>query len=159
VKEDDALTLKKHCHKAIEKITHDISNFQFNTAISQLMELINTIAKIGTNQETAETMTKLIAPFAPFIAESIWETLGYSHSIHQESWPTFSKALTIDDEITIVIQVNGKVRDKIISNRTTKKDALTELARSKENVKKHIENKEIVKTIVVPERLINFVVK
>ncbi len=159
VKEEDALDLKKHCHKAIEKITHDISNFQFNTAISQLMELINTIAKIGTNEETAETMTKLIAPFAPFIAESIWESLGYSHSIHQESWPTFSKTLTIDDEITIVIQVNGKVRDKMISNRTTKKDALTELALSKENVKKHIENKEIVKTIVVPERLINFVVK
>jgi len=159
VKEEDALALKKHCHKAIEKITHDISNFQFNTAISQLMELINTIAKIGTNQETAKTMTKLIAPFAPFIAESIWETFGYSHSIHQESWPTFSKTLTIDDEITIVIQVNGKVRDKMISNRATKKDALTELALSKENVKKHIENKEIVKTIVVPERLINFVVK
>ena len=68
----------------------------------------------------------------------------------------YSKALTVDDEITIVIQVNGKVRDKMISSRTTEKNALTELALSMENVKKHIENKEIVKTIVVPERLINF---
>lgn len=159
VKEENTLALKKHCHKAIEKITHDISNFQFNTAISQLMELINAIAKIGTNQETAETMTKLIAPFAPFIAESIWETFGYTHSIHQESWPTFSKQLTVDDEITIVIQVNGKIREKIISNRSTKKEALTKIALSMDNVKKHIKDKEIVKTVVVPERLINFVVK
>ena len=159
LKPENHLQLKKQCHKAIQKITQDIENFQFNTAISQLMELINTISKIGTNKSIAETMTKLISPFAPFIAESIWEALGHSTSIHLERWPTYDKSLTIDDEITIVIQVNGKVRDKLITNRNTSGDALTQLALKKDNVKKHMEQKKVIKTIIVPERLINFVVK
>ena len=124
VKEENILALKKHCHKAIQKITNDIANFQFNTAISQLMELNNAISKIGTNKETAEIMTKLIAPLAPFIAENIWESLGHTDSIHEQPWPNYSKALTVDDEITIVIQVNGKVRDKMISSRTTEKKCI-----------------------------------
>ena len=151
--------LKKQTHKVIKKITEDINNFQFNTAISQLMELLNTIGKIGTTLETAKIMTLLIAPFAPFIAENIWELLGHKQSVHLESWPTFDQTLTIDEEITMVIQVNGKVRDKISVARNSNKESLTELALTQENVKKHINGKEVVKTIVVPERLINFVVK
>ena len=156
-KNEDALN--KQTHKIIKKVTQDITNFQFNTAISQLMELINFISKVGTNKKTAETMTKLIAPFAPFIAESIWESFGYKSSIHIEPWPTFDNKLTIDNEITMVIQVNGKVRDKINIPRETEKEELTQLALSNNNVKRHIENKTVIKTIVVPERLINFVVK
>ncbi len=155
----DPKNLKKQTHKVIKKMTNDIKNFQFNTAISQLMSLMNTIGKIGTTKETAEIMTKLIAPFAPFIADAIWEDLGHTSSIHQESWPAYEDALTIDDEITIAIQVNGKIRDKITVSRDTSNEALTTSALAQENVKKHIDNKELVKTIVVPERLINFVVK
>ena len=159
IKPAHELELKKQCHKAIKKMTQDIQQFQFNTAISQLMELVNTISKYGTTKATAEIMAKLIAPFAPFIADDIWENLGHTTSIHIEKWPTFDPSLTIDDECTIVIQVNGKVRDKLITNRSTHKDKLTELALTKENIKKHINNKTVIKTIVVPDRLVNFVVK
>ncbi len=159
VTSDHLTQLNKHCHKVIKKITEDIQNFQFNTAISQLMELINTISKIGTNKETALTMTKLIAPFAPFIAENIWEELNQSNSIHEQNWPTFDSNLIIDDEVTLVIQVNGKVRDKVVTNRETDQETIKKIAMEQTNVIKHIENKTIVKTIFVPERLINFVVK
>ena len=151
--------LNKHLHKVIKKMTEDIENFQFNTAISQLMELLNTISKIGTNEETAIAMATLIAPFAPFIAESIWEHLNQSGSVHEQSWPTYDPSLVVDNEITMVIQVNGKVRDKINTPRNYNKDDITQQALSQNNVKKYTDNKEIIKTIIVPERLINFVVK
>ena len=151
--------LEKHCHKVIKKMTHDIEHFQFNTAISQLMELINTIAKIGTNLTTAKTMAILIAPFAPFIAESVWGALDQTGSVHAQYWPTYNPELVIDNTITFAIQINGKVRDTMEAARDTEKESLTKQALSLDNVKKHIENKDIIKTIVVPERLINFVVK
>ncbi len=159
VSQDNEPKLRKHCHKVIKKITSDINSFQFNTAISQLMELINTISKIGTNLETALIMAKLIAPFAPFTAEDIWNNLNQSGSIHEEEWPTYDSKLIIDDEITLIIQVNGKVRDKLITGRELSEENIKKLALEQQNVSKHLENKTIIKTIFIPERLINFVVK
>jgi leucyl-tRNA synthetase len=159
ITQPNELRLQKQCHKAIKKITNDIKNFQFNTAISQLMTLTNTISAIGTTKETSEIMAKLIAPFAPFIAERIWNDLGHSGSIHMEDWPTHDESLIIDDECTIAIQVNGKVRDTLHVTRETPKNDVISLALEKENIKKYTLEKEIIKTIVIPDRLINFVVK
>ena len=140
-------------------MTSDIKNFQFNTAISQLMELINLIQKVGTTKETAITMVKLIAPFAPFIAEDCWKLLNQENSVHSADWPEVKEELTVDNDITIGVQVNGKVREKLNTSRSSDEDQLKLIAFNQDNVKKHIENKEIIKTIVVKERLINFVVK
>ncbi len=159
IQSNEEATITKQLHKAIKKITSDIENFQFNTAISQLMELVNGIQKHGTTKTVAITMVKLIAPMAPFIAESCWEVLGETTSVHDASWPTYDKTLVVDQEITMVIQINGKVRDKLLTSRSISEDALKSLALNQESVKKHLEKKEIIKTIVVKERLINFVVK
>ncbi|MGC6367617.1 MAG: leucine--tRNA ligase [Candidatus Marinamargulisbacteria bacterium] len=159
LKAGEDANLTKALHKVIKKMTSDIEQFQFNTAISQLMELLNTIQKIGTTKEVAITMTKLIAPFAPFLAEDCWAKLTQEGSVHNTEWPIFDDALTIDDEIVMVVQVNGKVRDKLQIARTISEDELKSLALQQDSVKKHVSEKEIVKTIVVKERLINFVVK
>ncbi|MEK9727771.1 MAG: leucine--tRNA ligase, partial [Candidatus Margulisiibacteriota bacterium] len=159
IQNDQENAITKQLHKAIKKISIDIEQFQFNTAISQLMELINTISKTGTNKTIAKVMTKLIAPIAPFIADECWRILGESGSVHESEWPTFDEGLTIDDEVTIVVQVNGKVRDKLLTSRSILEDELKSLALEQDNIKKHLEQKEIIKTIVVKERLINFVVK
>ena len=159
LKAGEDANLTKALHKVIKKMTSDIEQFQFNTAISQLMELLNTIQKIGTTKEVAITMTKLIAPFAPFLAEDCWAKLAQNGSVHNSEWPVFDDALTIDDEIVMVVQVNGKVRDKLQIARTISEDELKSLALQQDSVKKHVSEKEIVKTIVVKERLINFVVK
>ena len=159
VSKENELELNRQLHKVIKKMTSDIKNFQFNTAVSQLMELINHIQKIGTTKETAITMVKLIAPFAPFIAEDCWRILDQESSVHNADWPGFDEELTVDNDVTIVVQVNGKVRDKLNTSRSIAEDQLKLLALDQDNVKKYIENKEIIKTIVVKERLINFVVK
>ena len=159
IQKNEETTITKQLHKAIKKITNDIENFQFNTAISQLMELVNIIQKHGTKKDIALTMVKLIAPMAPFIAENCWEILGETTSVHEAKWPTYDETLVIDQEITMVVQINGKVRDKLITSRSISEDALKSLALNQESVKRHLEKKEIIKTIVVKERLINFVVK
>ncbi|MBL6722907.1 MAG: leucine--tRNA ligase [Candidatus Margulisbacteria bacterium] len=156
---EDAQMVTRQCHKTIKKITNDIQQFQFNTAISQLMTLVNTVLKHGLTKDMAETMTKMIAPFAPFIAESIWEGFGHTQSVHNEPWPTFDDALTVDDECTVVIQINGKVRDKCLVKRGADDDSLIKMAQTQEKIQQLMDNKTIVKTIVVPDRLINFVVK
>jgi leucyl-tRNA synthetase len=156
---EDAQMVTRQCHKTIKKITNDIQQFQFNTAISQLMTLVNTVLKHGLTKDMAETMTKMIAPFTPFIAESIWEGFGHTQSVHNEPWPTFDDALTVDDECTVVIQINGKVRDKCLVKRGADDDSLIKMAQTQEKIQQLMDNKTIVKTIVVPDRLINFVVK
>ncbi|MGA0242402.1 MAG: leucine--tRNA ligase, partial [Candidatus Marinamargulisbacteria bacterium] len=159
LKENGADLLHKTLHKVIKKVTNDIKQFQFNTAISQLMTLVNTIQKTGTTLETARIMSQLIAPFAPFLADHCWTLLNGEGSVHSTSWPQYNDELTIDDDITMVIQVNGKVRDKLTIARSISEDALTLLALEQPNVQHHVSDKQIVKTIFVKHRLINFVVK
>jgi leucyl-tRNA synthetase len=159
LKENGADSLHKTLHKVIKKVTNDIKQFQFNTAISQLMTLVNTVQKTGTTLETARIMSQLIAPFAPFLADHCWTLLNGEGSVHSTSWPQYKDELTIDDDITMVIQVNGKVRDKLTIARSISEDALTLLALERPNVQHHVSDKQIVKTIFIKHRLINFVVK
>ena len=141
--------------KSIKKITEDIMNFRFNTAISQLMILLNELEKNGPNT----IFLKLLAPFAPHLTEEIWQNiLGNKKSIHLEKWPNYDEKFIIDDEFDLVVQINGKVKDKFKASVKMSKEEIEIMALSRPKVKNAIVGKTVIKSIFVPKRLINFVV-
>lgn len=151
--------VKKITHKTIKKVTDDIENLRFNTAISQMMILVN---KIIEQKKVAkvdfELLLRILSPFAPHIAEELWGKLGHKESIFKEEWPKHDPELIIDKIITLVVQVNGKVRDQIeVSLNTTEEEAKDIVLKSKK-IKKYIEGKEIKKIIFVPNKLVNIVI-
>ncbi len=146
-------------HKTIKKVTQDIENFKFNTAISALMIFLNEAEKekeIG--KKTFEKFLKLLSPFAPHIAEEIWKNLKNKKSIFLSSWPKYDPRLIKEEKIILVIQINGKVRDKIEVEANISKKKAEKLALSQKRIQKWLQGKEIKKVIFVPGRLINFVV-
>jgi leucyl-tRNA synthetase len=150
----------KVLHQTIKKVTEDIENFKFNTAISQLMICANELEKEEKiEKEIFETFLKLLAPFAPHIAEEIWERLGHKKSIFLSSWPKYEKKWLKEEKILLIVQVNGKVRDKIEVEKGISKEKAESLALQSEKVKKFLEGKKIEKVVFVEDKLINFVVK
>jgi leucyl-tRNA synthetase len=150
----------KVLHKAIKKITEDLQELKFNTAISQLMIVSNAFSDASDiAQETFEAFLKLLAPLAPHIAEELWEQLGHTTSIFTEPWPTFDPALIVDDMVTMGVQVNGKVRGTIEIAPDADEATAKNLAIIEPNVLKWIEGKEIAKIIYVPGKIFNIVVK
>lgn len=150
----------KMLHKTVKKVEEDIENMRFNTAISQLMVFTNHVSKAGkVVPETAKSFCKLLSPFAPHVAEEIWQSLGNNDSITYEAWPTFDPALAKDDLITMAIQINGKTRGTIDVPADIEKDAFLTQVKELENIKKHIEGKNIVKEIYVPGKICNIVAK
>lgn len=151
-------------HKAIKKITGDIPAFQFNTAISALMVCSNGMYEYCTQhneaipQELKDAFLVLLSPFAPHIAEELWNRLGHTESLSQQKWPEYDPALTIDDMITLVVQINGKMRDSITIPATMNESDIRTLALERPSVQKWIEGYEIKKMIYVAGRLINIVV-
>jgi leucyl-tRNA synthetase len=147
-------------HKTIKKVTDDIENLRFNTAISSMMILVNKLEK-EKNIPIAnyQLLITLLSPFAPHIAEEIWEQLGHEKSIFFEKWPKYDPKLVRDEEITLIIQVNGKVRDQLKLAAEASEEEAKKMALENEKVKKYIGNQEIQKTVFVPNRLINFVIK
>jgi len=149
-------------HKTIKKVGDDLNTFQFNTAVSQLMTWLNFLSakdKIAT--EEYKTFLKLLAPFAPFITEELWQSINPSaKSIHLEEWPAFQSKYLIEEEVSIVVQINGKLRDAIqIQNAKVKsQNDVEEAAKTSEKVAKHLEGQTIRKVIYVEGKLINFVV-
>ncbi len=164
---DDKLV--REVHISIKKITNDIKNeFQFNTVISRYRELTNAIYEYIRDENVINNdvlsfalikLLKLIAPVACFMAEEIYEQLGSGVSIHKEDWPKYDENLAQAGSITFVIQVNGKVRDTIEFTQEPDEAELKELALKSAKVQQFIEGKEIVKTIIVPKKLVNIVVK
>ena len=151
--------LEKLVHKTIKKINEDLEDFKFNTAVSALMILANRFEieeKISLSYYSLFLV--ILAPFAPHITEELWGQLGNKDSIHKQSWPKYDKKLIKDDMITLVVQVNGRVRDKIEVEADISEEKAKELAISSQNVKKWVQNKEIKKVIFVPRRLINIVI-
>jgi leucyl-tRNA synthetase len=145
--------------KSIKKISEDLDNMKFNTAVSQLMILVNEFEKQGNlSREIYETFLKLLAPFAPHIAEELWQKLGHKKSIHLEKWPQYNPRLIQEEKFQLVIQLNGKVRDKIEVDADISEAEAKKLALSQEKIKKWLEEKEIKKTIFIPGRLINIVI-
>jgi leucyl-tRNA synthetase len=152
--------VEKVLHKAIKKVTEDLEELKFNTAIAQLMIVMNAFAdEPSIAQETVETFLKLLAPLAPHIAEELWEQLGHTTSIFLESWPTFDSALIVDDMVTMGVQVNGKVRGTIEIAPDADETTAKNLAMIEPNVLKWIEGKEIAKIVYVPGKIFNIVVK
>ena len=146
-------------HKSIKKITEDTATLEFNTAISQMMIFINEIFKHDSLFKLLwSPFLKLLAPYAPHIAEELWERLGNDQSVANALWPEYDEALTVDAEIVIVVQINGKVRSQFKAERGLDKTELERLAHGADRIEAHLESKKIVKTIVVPDKLVNIVV-
>nr|WP_199326578.1 leucine--tRNA ligase [Nostoc sp. FACHB-888] len=156
--------LRRAIHTAIQAVTEDVEDeYQFNTAISELMKLSNALTDAdGKNSpiyaEGIRTLVVLLAPFAPHIADELWHLLGESNSVHTQTWPSFDPAALVADEITLVIQIMGKTRGSIQVPAQADKAALEKYARESEIAQRYIEGKEIKKVIVVPGKLVNFVV-
>ena len=157
--EGDKDTLFLH-HQTIKKLGEDIENLHFNTAVSQLMIYCNHLQKCNTvSKKLIEELVIILSPFVPHIAEEFWSLLGHSQTISYQSWPQYSEDLIQLDEVTIAVQVNGKLRANInVSKDSNESDVISE-AMSLENVKKFTSDGNIVKTIYVPNRLLNFVVQ
>ena len=147
-------------HQSIKKVGEDIERLKGNTAVAQLMTLINKFFDLGqVNKAELATFLILLNPFAPHIAEEIWEDVGFSGRITDQTWPEFEESKTIENEIEIAVQVNGKVRDKLVIARDLDKDEVMARAKELEGVQSYLEGKTIVKEIYVPQRLVNIVVK
>ena len=167
--------IQKKLHQTVKKVTDSIEDdFHFNTAIAAIMELLNDMTTYKQNvidkndisseskkvwHEVLEKVILLIAPFAPHVADELWSDLGNTTLTFEEEWPAFDEKLTVENNFNLVLQVNGKVRDMIPAQIGISKDDAEKLAFSSEKVQKFIKGKEVVKVIVVPNKLVNIVVK
>ena len=159
--EDKALiSARKTFAQTVKKVTDDTATLNFNTAISQMMIFINEVSKLN---EVPKIMwadfVKILSPYAPHLGEELWEKLGNNKTIAYESWPTVNADFAKDDEVQIVVMVNGKLRDKFMAAPNTNQEELKATAFTLEGVKKFTDGHEVVKTIVVPNKLVNIVVK
>jgi leucyl-tRNA synthetase len=153
-------SLVKLLHKTIRKVTNDTATLNFNTAISQMMIFINEI----TGEERLyrslwEPFVLMLSPFAPHLGEELWEKLGHGSSIAYQPWPKWDEALCVDEEVTVVVQVNGKLREKLQVAKDMGEEELKALALSKPKVQEFIGGKDIAKVIVVPGKLVSVVTK
>ena len=160
IRGDISKQLEVPINKCIKKVSNDIENMKFNTAIAELMKIVNLyydVDKITSSEY--EILLKLLYPFAPHICEELNEMVLNNTSLVYSSWPSFDENKTLDTTFEMVIQVNGKVRDKVCVNFDITDDNMKEIALNSENVLKYISGKDIVKIIVVPKKLVNIVVK
>ncbi len=156
--------LVRRTHKTIKGVTEDIERFRLNTAISKLMVLTNEIrsALDGGHgaSEAAAALTQMLAPLAPFAAEELWRVeLGHEASVHRSAWPAFDPALAADETVTLVVQVNGKVRDKLTVAADMDEAATLAAARASSGAQRALADRSIVKEIVRAPKLVNFVVE
>jgi len=159
--------LLRATHKTIKKVGEDIQSLSFNTAIATQMEMVNELYKIKaeddyTSEQWQFALTSLLqamAPFAPHIAEELWSQLGRKNSIHTSPWPQYDDKYLTSDSMTVVVQVNGKVRAQLEQPVDAAEDDIVAAAKTDANVATYLENKSIVKVIYVAGKLVNFVVK
>ena len=160
---------EKACEKIYNKITRlagnlvkvgeDIERMKFNTAIAELMKLVNTYyGEKNITRKDYEVLIKLLYPFAPHITEEL-NSIFNNESLVYSSWPVYEEEKTVDNTFEMIVQVNGKLRDKIVVKSNITKEEMESISLSSENVKKFTEGKEVVKVIVVPNKLVNIVIK
>jgi leucyl-tRNA synthetase len=153
---EEASSLEKIYHQTVKKVTEDYEGIRFNTAISQLMVFINESYKATVLPKSfMEGFVKMLSPIAPHLAEELWEKLGHTGTISYEAWPAYDEAKLVDDEVEIVVQVNGKVKAKIMVANDASKEALEQIAM--DEIKQQIEGKTVRKVIAVPGKLVNIV--
>ncbi len=163
--EEEVRNLERKLHQTIIKVTDDMQNFRFNTAIAALMEMNNWLVRTKDTaiydtpawREAIHNIVLLMAPIFPHISEELWHYLGHTESIHLQAWPQADAEKAREEEIAIVVQVNGKVRDKLVKAPGTAQDVLEREALELPNVGKWIEGKQVRKVIVVPDKLVNIV--
>jgi len=154
-------------HKTIKKATGDIERFRFNTMLAALMEYTNMLIKVlearnvpaAQWKEAIKILLILMAPSAPHMTEELWVGLGYPYSIHRQSWPGWDKELAADEEVTLVVQVNGKLRDRLLVPVDISEDEAIKLAFAQERIQGYVAGKSVAKTIYVPGKLLNIVLK
>jgi leucyl-tRNA synthetase len=162
--EADPEELSRRTARLIKKVTEDLEGFRFNTGLATLMEHTNYLlaikGEVGEEvwQNALRTFTLVLAPFAPHHAEEMWALIGLPYSVHEQAWPAWDEDLIAPEEITLVIQVNGKLRDRIEAPASVSEDVARELALASSKVRPYIEGREIRKSVYVPGRLLNFVV-
>ncbi|MGH7339310.1 MAG: class I tRNA ligase family protein, partial [Candidatus Rokuibacteriota bacterium] len=163
---------RRTIHETIQRVTHDLDReFHFNTAVSAIMELVNALyafeaASVDTVppderhallREAVETVTLLLAPFCPHIAEEMWSLLGHKQSVFRHPWPTAEPATLAKDEVTLVVQVDGKVRSRLVVDVGTPNERIERLALDDDKVRPWVESRRVARVVVVPNRLVNVV--
>ena len=146
-------------HKCIKKVADDIESMKFNTAIAAMMTLVGDFQKNGCSRGDMKTLVTLLSPFAPHIAEELWEMLGGSGFVCQQPWPAYDESKTVADTIQMAVQVNGKLRANIVVPADADNDAIVAAAQADPKVQKFTDGMALVKSIVVPKRLVNLIVK
>jgi leucyl-tRNA synthetase len=161
VSDKENKNLEKVYHQTVKKVTEDLDRMQFNTAISQIMILVNAIYKESqVPTEYASGLIKMLNPFAPFVTEEVWNTfLGHDGSITYEPWPTFDADKAVSDEISLPVQVNGKLRSNVMIEKDEEEASVKEKVYADEKIKAFIDGKTIVKEIYVQNRIYNIVIK
>ena len=154
----------KKLHQTVKKVEEDIKTLQLNTAIASMMELLNVMDGLDASKSNVlrlcvENLAQIMAPFVPHIAEEIWSILGQEKSIFKSTWPKYDRSALEEEEITFVVQVNGKLRASLVIPVNTPEDKCKEMAVNEEKVKKFVQGKKIINQIFVPNKLINIVVK
>jgi len=146
-------------HKTIKKVSADIEGFKFNTAVSAMMIFINVAEKEGLSGDTYAAFLRLLAPFAPHLSEELWRDHGQTESIHLSDFPAFDEELARDSEVTIGVQINGKVRGEITIGTDADEATAVAAAYGQEQLAAKLAAGSIAKTIYVPGRILNFIVK
>lgn len=156
----ERLSLKTLLHKTIKRVSEDIDNLRFNTAISSLMVLMREVISNSKSLDVkdAKAIILLLAPFAPHIAEELWRIIGCRGSVHKQHWPAYNPKLTQEEKVVLIVQINGKVRDKILAQRTSSQKEVEKEVFSSERIKRWVSGKHIKKVVFVPGKLINIVV-
>jgi len=163
----DIAALRRITHKTIRKVTDDIEGFRFNTLIAALMEFNNYLLKARATpvvhsaawREAIRALVLMLAPVAPHLAEELWQRMGEPYSVHTQPWPQWDEAAAADEMVTLVVQVNGKVRERLLVAAGTAEEEVRDLALASPKVQRYTAGKEVAKVIYVPGQLINIVVK
>ena len=147
-------------HSTIMAVTRDIESLSFNTAIARMMEFVNFFTKESVRpKQGMESLVLLLSPYAPHMAEELWQSLGHTQTLAYQPWPSYDEALTRLSEIEVPLQINGKLRAKLIVPADSNSEQLEQAARNHEKLAEWLDGKQIIKAIVVPGRMVNFVVK
>jgi len=144
-------------HRSVKRISEDVKNFKFNTAIAAMMEFVNAIYQSGADREIFSNLLVMLAPIAPHFCEELWQSLGNKESIFKAEWPGYDPKMLIDENATIVVQVNGKVRFKVEVPADIAEDRLKEMVLSDERLKPWLQGRPVKNFILVPKKLASIV--